>query len=109
LIEKLRCRSPPPVREDARNIPETFFSAIDSGRSVAINAIFGLFRDGGEAMALIGVLKSLNFDNLSDEEKADLKDKLQKHRKELKDTSALVDKHLKTLSKKKKRKAPKKR
>lgn len=59
-------------------------------------------------MALIGVLKGLNFDNLSDKEKADLKAKLQKHKKDLKGASAAVDKHLKTLSKKKKRKGAKK-
>jgi hypothetical protein len=61
-------------------------------------------------MALIGVLKSLNFDNLSDAEKADLKKKLQAHKKELKDASAVVDRHLKKLSTKstkKKRKAAK--
>jgi hypothetical protein len=58
-------------------------------------------------MALIGVLKSLNFDNLSNAEKADLKRKLQAHKKELKNASAEVDRHLKKLSTKKKRKAAK--
>jgi len=58
-------------------------------------------------MALIGVLKSLNVDNLSDAEKADLKRKLQKHKKELNDTAKVVDQHLKKLAKKKKRKVGK--
>jgi hypothetical protein len=59
------------------------------------------------SMALIGVLKGLNFDNLSDAEKAKLKARLLAHKKELKGAGAVVDKHLKTLSKKKKRKAKK--
>jgi hypothetical protein len=58
-------------------------------------------------MALIGVLKGLNFDNLSDTEKAHLKAKLLAHKKDLKGASAEVNRHLKTLSKKKKRKAAK--
>jgi hypothetical protein len=58
-------------------------------------------------MALIGVLKGLNFDNLTDAEKAKLKASLVAHQKELKGASAVVDRHLKTLSKKKKRKAAK--
>jgi hypothetical protein len=58
-------------------------------------------------MALIGVLKGLNFDNLSDAEKASLKASLVAHQKELKGAAAVVDRHLKTLSKKKKRKAKK--
>ena len=36
-------------------------------------------------MGLIGVLKSLNVDNLSNAEKADLKKKLLAHKKELKE------------------------
>jgi hypothetical protein len=44
---------------------------------------------------------------LSDAEKADLKKKLQAHKKELKDASAVIDRHLKKLSAKKKRKAAK--
>jgi hypothetical protein len=58
-------------------------------------------------MALIGVLKSLNLDNMSDAERADLKKKLLAHKKELKDTSKIVDAHLKKLTAKKKRKAKK--
>ncbi len=49
-------------------------------------------------MALIGVLKSLNVDNLSDAEKADMKKKLMAHKKELKNVSKIVDQHLKKLS-----------
>jgi hypothetical protein len=86
---------------------QAILSAIDSGVSVAINAVFGRIGDGGEAMTLISVLKSLNFDNLSDAEKADLKKKLQAHKKELDDTSAVVNRHLKKLSTKKKRKVAK--
>jgi hypothetical protein len=56
-------------------------------------------------MALIGVLKGLNVDNLSDKEKAHLKKKLQEHKKDLKGASAEVDRHLKTLSKKKRKAA----
>jgi hypothetical protein len=59
------------------------------------------------SMALIGVLKGLNFENLSDAEKAHLKAKLVAHKKDLKSASAEVNRHLKTLSKKKKRKAAK--
>jgi hypothetical protein len=61
------------------------------------------------SMALIGVLKSLNFDNLSDAEKAKLKAKLVKHQKALKFASGEVDRHLKTLSKQKKKRKAKKR
>jgi hypothetical protein len=57
-------------------------------------------------MALIGVLRDLNVDNLSDAEKAELKRKLLAHKKELKNTSKIIDGHLKKLAaKKKKRKA----
>ena len=87
---------------------QTFFSAIDTGQSVDTNAILvelGWRRD----MALIGVLKSLNVDNLSDAEKKDLKKRLQKHKKELSDTAKIVDRHLKNLAAKKKRKAGKKK
>jgi hypothetical protein len=58
-------------------------------------------------MALIGVLKGLNFDNLSAAEKAKLKASLVAHQKELKGARAVVDKHLKTLSKNKKKKKSK--
>ena len=59
-------------------------------------------------MALIGVLKSLNVDNLSDAERAELKKRLLAHKKELKNTSKVIDAHLKKLAaKKKKRKAKK--
>ena len=58
-------------------------------------------------MGLIGVLKSLNVDNLSDAEKAEMKKKLLAHKKELKETAKVVDQHLKKLSAKKKRKAAK--
>ncbi len=58
-------------------------------------------------MALIGVLKSLNVDSLSDSEKADMKKKLMAHKKELKNISKIVDQHLKKLSTKKKRKVAK--
>ena len=57
-------------------------------------------------MGLIGVLKSLNVDNLSTAEKAELKKKLLAHKKELQNTFKVVDGHLKKLAaKKKKRKA----
>ena len=55
-------------------------------------------------MALIGVLKSLDVDNLSDTEKVALKKALQDHKKTLKSVSKLVDGHLKRLAKKKKKK-----
>jgi hypothetical protein len=58
-------------------------------------------------MGLIGVLKSLNVDNLSNAEKADLKKKLVAHKKELKGASKVIDGHLKKLTAKKKRKAKK--
>jgi hypothetical protein len=58
-------------------------------------------------MALIGVLKSLNVDNLSNAEKADLKKKLVAHKKELESASKVIDGHLKKLAGKKKRKAKK--
>jgi hypothetical protein len=58
-------------------------------------------------MALIGVLKSLNVDNLSDAEKADMKRKLLAHKKELQNASKVIDGHLKKLTAKKKRKAKK--
>ena len=60
-------------------------------------------------MALIGVLKSLNYDNLSDAEKAKLKAKLVKHQKALKVATVEVERHLKTLSKQKKKRKAKKR
>lgn len=55
-------------------------------------------------MALIGVLKSLNFDNLTAADKADLKKKLQAHKKELHTAAKHVDRHLKALATKKKKK-----
>ncbi|MGA7803317.1 hypothetical protein [Bradyrhizobium sp.] len=58
-------------------------------------------------MALIGVLKSLDVDNLSDAEKTELKKSLQEHKKHLQNVSKVVDQHLKKLSAKKKRKAGK--
>jgi hypothetical protein len=59
-------------------------------------------------MAFTGVLRSLNVDNLSDAEKAELKKRLLAHKKELKNTSKIIDTHLKKLAaKKKKRKAKK--
>ena len=58
-------------------------------------------------MALIGVLKSLNVDNLSNAEKAELKKKLLAHKKELKNASKVIDDHLKKLTAKKKRKGKK--
>ena len=60
-------------------------------------------------MALIGVLKSFDVQNLSDEEKAELKKSLQEHKKHLQNVSKVVDQHLKKLSAKKKRKVGKKR
>jgi hypothetical protein len=60
-------------------------------------------------MALIGVLKSFDVQNLSNEERAELKKSLQAHKKHLKDVSKVVDQHLKKLSAKKKRKVAKKR
>jgi hypothetical protein len=56
-------------------------------------------------MALIGVLRSLNVDNLSTAEKAELKKKLLAHKKELNNASKVLDGHLKKLTAKKKRKA----
>jgi hypothetical protein len=60
-------------------------------------------------MALIGVLKTLNLENMSDSEKAELKSKLVAHKNELKNTSKIIDGHLKklTVKKKKKKKAKK--
>jgi hypothetical protein len=60
-------------------------------------------------MGLIGVLNSLNFENLSDAEKAKLKKKLQDHKKQLVEAANLVDRHLKKLAKKKKRKVAKRK
>jgi len=55
-------------------------------------------------MALIGVLKTLNLENMSDAEKAELKSKLLAHKNDLKNTSKIIDGHLKKLSAKKKKK-----
>ena len=55
-------------------------------------------------MGLIGVLKSLNFDNLSEADKTALKKKLQDHKKQLTDAANMVDRHIKKLSKTKKKK-----
>ena len=60
-------------------------------------------------MGLINVLRSLNFENLSDAEKADLKKKLQAHKKQLAEALKFVDRHLKKLAKKKKRKVAKRK
>jgi hypothetical protein len=60
-------------------------------------------------MALIGVLKSLNFDHLQGKDKSDLKKRLQDHKKELEKATQLVDRHLRSLGTKKKRKAGKKK
>jgi hypothetical protein len=60
-------------------------------------------------MALIGVLKSLNFDHVQGKDRADLKRRLQEHKKELEKAVKHVDRHLKTLEAKKKRKAGKKK
>jgi hypothetical protein len=60
-------------------------------------------------MALIGVLKSLNFDHLEGKDKADLKKRLQEHKRELEKAAQLVDRHLRALATKKKRKAGKKK
>jgi hypothetical protein len=59
-------------------------------------------------MALIGVLKTLNLENMSDSEKAELKSKLLAHKNELKNTSKIIDGHLKKLTAKKKKKKAKK-
>jgi hypothetical protein len=56
-------------------------------------------------MGLIGVLKSLNFDNLSEADKTALKKKLQDHKKQLTDAANMVDRHIKKLSKTKKKKS----
>jgi hypothetical protein len=64
--------------------------------------------NGGEEMALIGVLKSLNVESMSDSEKAEMKSRLLEHQKELKNTSKVIDAHLKKLSAKKKKKKTKK-
>jgi len=58
---------------------------------------------------LIRVLKSLNIENLTDAEKADLRQKLRHHRKELKMVDKIVDRHLKKLATKKKRKVGKRK
>jgi type II secretory pathway component PulJ len=60
-------------------------------------------------MALIGVLKSLNFDHLQGKDKSDLKKRLQDHKKELEKATQLVDRHLRSLGTKKKRKTGKKK
>jgi ABC-type phosphate transport system auxiliary subunit len=59
--------------------------------------------------ALISVLKSFRLNKLSGSEKADLKKRLQKHKKELKDVAKVVDRHLKKLATKKKRKVGKRK
>ncbi|MDP9086072.1 MAG: hypothetical protein M3N02_04800 [Pseudomonadota bacterium] len=60
-------------------------------------------------MALIGVLKSLNFDHLEGKDKNDVRKRLQDHKRELEKAAQLVDRHLKALATKKKRKAGKKK
>jgi|SRR3954453_551855 hypothetical protein len=84
-------------------------NSIDTGQSVAINtALRKLGMEQG--MALIGVLKSLNFDHVQGKDRADLKRRLQEHKKELEKAVKHVDRHLKTLGgAKKKRKAGKKK
>lgn len=60
-------------------------------------------------MALIGVLKSLNFDHVQGKDRTDLKKKLQQHKQELEKAVRQVDRHLKSLATKKKRKVGKKK
>lgn len=60
-------------------------------------------------MALIGVLKSLNFDHVEGKAKSDLKKRLQEHKRELEKATQVVDRHLRTLGAGKKRKAGKKK
>jgi hypothetical protein len=66
-------------------------------------------RTGGEAMALINILKILNFDNLTDAQKAELKRRLQAHQQELNSALTAVNRGLKTLAAKKKSKTSAKR
>jgi hypothetical protein len=56
-------------------------------------------------MGLLGVLKSLNFENLSDAEKAHMKRQLLAHKKQLTTVTKVVDRQLKKLAKAKKRKS----
>jgi hypothetical protein len=60
-------------------------------------------------MALINVLKILNFDNLTDAQKAELKKALQTRQQELNSALVAVNRSLKVLSTKKKSKAGAKR
>jgi len=55
-------------------------------------------------MAITNILDGLNVDNLSDAEKAKLKKSLLAHKKTLKNTSKIIDAHLKKLAAKKKKK-----
>jgi hypothetical protein len=75
---------------------------------VAINTVL---REQGwrQGMALIGVLKSLNFDHVQGKDRTDLKRKLQDHKRELEQAVRHVDRHLKALGSSKKRKAGKKK
>ena len=58
---------------------------------------------GGKAMALISLLKVLNFDSLTDAEKAELKKRLQAHQQELNSALTAVNRGLKSLATKKKK------
>jgi hypothetical protein len=58
---------------------------------------------------LIDVLRSLDVKNLNDAEKAELKKKLSTHKKEFSRASKLIDRHLKQLATKKKRKVGKRK
>jgi hypothetical protein len=83
-----------------------WLSAVDTGRLAATNAKLYQCRWRRD-MGLLGVLGSLNVDNLSDAEKKKLKGALQEHKKTLTKVGRLVDGHLRKLSKKKKKKKKK--
>jgi hypothetical protein len=87
--------------------PVSIALLIDTRESIATNAVLNE-RQWRRGMGLIGVLKSLNVENMSDAEKADMKKKLLAHKQELKNTSKLIDGHLKKLTAKKKKKKAKK-
>jgi hypothetical protein len=60
-------------------------------------------------MALIDTLKHLKIDQLTDEERADLKKLLESHRRELQSAIRALDRELKRLEKRPRGKRPAKR
>jgi hypothetical protein len=60
-------------------------------------------------MKALDVLQHVDFENMSKEDKADLKQKLNEHRTHLKKSMDAVDKALSALGKKGRKKAAKKR